>query len=84
MKRNTLTDDVTDILKRKPATRNSDRALFSEIVQLYSRLYGFPLERVDLFFARDFKKEGIPDYESVGRVRRKIQEENPERELMKK
>ena len=61
---------VSQVLKDTPETRNSDKLL---IVEIYKRYYGIgPHQRWDEVFMR----KDLPNWESIGRCRRKIQEED--------
>lgn len=70
----TIKDTVKECLEKFPTTRNNDDYLFLKVVEarcpdITGRSFAYVL------FHRD--ELGIPPYESVTRVRRKIQEECP-------
>ena len=73
------TDLVRDILLEDTATRDSDGLLYCRILEHYGKRKGIDFTRVsvDSFF-RAYKKYQIPSIETVGRCRRKLQEEYPE------
>lgn len=73
------TDIVQSILRQDAATRDSDSLLYCKVLERYGRKLGVDFTRVsvDSFF-RSYKKYNIPSVETVGRCRRKLQEEYPE------
>lgn len=66
---------VRMILREIPETRNSDNFLYEYVIQQYnpSALYQ-PL----FTYLESFSELKIPRFESVARIRRKIQENEPE------
>jgi len=72
MNLNRLKDLVFSILKDKPMTRNSDRLLYNEVcIEL-----GYDTHLMSAWDMLHNKE--MPSTESVGRARRKAQEEHPE------
>lgn len=69
----TLESMVTLILKEHPETRTSDRKLFLKVWEMVT---GIPAYKVTL--AEAMGSSQYPNYESVGRARRKALEKNPE------
>lgn len=67
---------VQFILQEVPRTRNSDNALYVEVCHMVAQKKGIDLD--SMLFSRVFNSGEFPKYESVSRVRRKIQEEQPE------
>ena len=72
MKLNMLKDLVFSILKDKPMTRNSDRLLYNEVCTEL----GYDTHRMTAY--EMLHNSEMPSTESVGRARRKAQEEHPE------
>ena len=68
-----LQEFVQPILEADERTRNSDDVLY---FQVCTKLLGDNLSLKHVLLNR--KDLRIPSYESVGRARRKLQEENPE------
>lgn len=69
---------VMDILTYEPSTRNSDNLLFHQICKTILSNQGIDIS--DMGFTELFlslKEYGIPQFETVGRIRRKIQSECP-------
>ena len=74
-----IRNDVERILRSVPEARNSDNLLYAIILQEYGKRAGVrPLEMSVGEFLRHHKSYGLPTIESVGRCRRKVQEEIPE------
>ena len=70
-----LEDLVRVILREYPDTRNSDNLLYVYVIGYYNEeALKVPLSEYLMYFS-DLK---IPRAESVARVRRKLQEDNPE------
>ena len=66
---------VKEILETVPETRNSDMLLYYHVcLEIDKTVLKLPFWLVLL----DLKHYGLPPIESVGRVRRKLQEECPE------
>lgn len=75
----TTTALVKDILTVNPASRNSDNFLFYLVCKKLLDDQGIDVETigfVKLFLS--LPGYGIPQFETVGRVRRKLQQEFPE------
>lgn len=70
---------VHEILINEPACHNSDNILYWRVLQTMGSRKGIDVEKMSvptlLFHMREY---GLPSIESVGRSRRKIQEQNPE------
>lgn len=70
---------VHEILINEPACRNSDNILYWRVLQVLGTEKGIDVSKMSvptlLFHMREY---GLPSIESVGRARRKIQEQNPE------
>lgn len=74
MKLNQLHPRVEKMLINFPETRDSDALLYVKICESINPIAcNMPFSKVVL----NRKEYGFPNYESVGRVRRKIQETNP-------
>lgn len=73
------TNLVFTILQQDTAARDSDSLLYCRVLEHYGKEKGIDFTRVsvDSFF-RSYKKYSIPSIETVGRCRRKIQEEYAE------
>ena len=63
----TIENEVKKVLEKYPETRNSDMALFAKIAEL--RGYG----GVPIQCLNRYKSFDIPNYDTVGRARRKLQ-----------
>lgn len=79
MELKTTTELVKAILTENPETRNSDRLLYVELTKYYSEKFnfdigGFPFSSVLL----NLDSWGLPEIETVGRCRRKLQRDYPE------
>lgn len=72
-------DKVLQMLQDIPATRNSDKVLFTEMVWQQAKENGDPeaetIRRVLMKVMVMGRFCGFPNYESVTRIRRKIQEQ---------
>ena len=76
----TITEIVTTVLNADPKTRNCDNLLYIRFLDELSRQKGeidYLQMTVLQFFAR-VSELGVPTIESVSRIRRKVQEKNPE------
>ncbi len=66
---------VFNILKSFPLARSDDYFLMSKVCeQLSPDLCGKPFKQV----MQEHKKSGLPNWETVSRCRRKVQEKHPE------
>ena len=73
------TDLVYDILIHDAAARNSDNELYCKVLEHYGRRMHVDFDRVSVInFFRLAKRNNIPSIETVGRCRRKLQEEYAE------
>lgn len=71
----TVNGMVEDILVKHPKARNSDNYLYIQVIKkVHPKASQYALDYV---FA-NLKELGLPCYETVSRVRRKIQSEHPE------
>ena len=76
---NTTTELVKNILEEYPETRNSDNALYIQVLNVYGKHKGINLENMSVLrFFMQIKDIGVPSIETVGRCRRKIVETHPE------
>lgn len=69
----TLQSKVEDMLAQYPICRDSDRILISAI---YSTYYGVDVKHES--FTDVMMRDNLPSFDSIGRARRKAQEEYPE------
>ena len=75
----TTTELVKGILERCPETRNSDNALYIQVLNVYGEQKGINLEDMSVVrFFMHIKDMGVPSIETVGRCRRKVVETHPE------
>ena len=65
-----LTQEVYELLQKYPYTRNSDRMLYREMLTKRGKVH---MSAFDVLTSKD-----VPNYESVGRCRRKLQATFPE------
>lgn len=73
------TDLVYDILVKDAATRDSDDELYVKVLDYYGARLGVDFGRVSASsFFKNYRKYRIPSIETVGRCRRKLQEEHAE------
>ena len=63
-------DRVEVLLERYPETRESDQVLYAEYVCMYAEFEY--TELIDKMLSRE-----APNFETIGRARRKLQAENP-------
>ena len=71
------TDLVYDILIHDTDARNSDDKLYVKVLEHYGDKLGVDFNRVSVTnFFNVYKRHSIPSIETVGRCRRKIQEEH--------
>ncbi len=72
---------VKNVLEVYPETRGSDELLYIRVCEIIAAEVGCPcaLHEMPLtYFLRNRKRLGFPHIETVGRMRRKLQEGNPE------
>ena len=70
------TDLVYDILKQDEAARDSDNVLYCKALEYYGKRLNVDFSRVSVIsFFSSVKRSQIPSIETVGRCRRKLQEE---------
>lgn len=75
----TTTDLVKGILENCPETRNSDNILYLKVCEKIGNEHGINLASISVpHFFLHLKAYKLPQYETVGRARRKIQSEYPE------
>ena len=73
----TTTDLVYSILKQDEAARDSDEELYCRVLDHYGKRLNIDFNRVSVVsFFRCVKRAGIPTIETVGRCRRKVQEQH--------
>lgn len=73
------TDLVYDILVHDEATRDSDNELYIKVLEYYGKKLGVDFARVTVAsFFKHYRRYHIPSIETVGRCRRKLQEEHTE------
>ena len=72
----TLTDMVRIILEQQPETRSSDNLLYIEVLRRCTNqnVLNMPVWA----FYQNLKEWQLPSIETVGRCRRKLQEQHPE------
>lgn len=74
-KLNTMATIVKEILKNKTKARDDDNVLYA----YFLNSLGFSVRRTSFWeITRRVVNDDLPSIESVGRVRRKVQELNPE------
>jgi len=74
-----ITDIVEGILLREPTARGDDDYLYIKVLEYYGRVKGVDFSRVAVnSFFKQYRAAGIPSPESVGRCRRKLQEQYEE------
>lgn len=73
--RNT-TDLVYTILTQNVSARNSDNVLYCKVLEYYGQRMGVDFNRVSVIsFFNSARRASIPSIETVGRCRRKLQEQ---------
>lgn len=73
------TDLVYSILTQSVSARNSDDDLYCKVLEYYGKNMGVDFNRVSVIsFFRSARRNDIPSIETVGRCRRKLQEEYEE------
>lgn len=71
------TDLVYNILVQDADARNSDNILYCKVLEYYGKRLNIDFNRVSVVsFFRCVKRAGIPTIETVGRCRRKVQEQH--------
>ena len=71
-----ISDLVLSILKYDPKSRDSDDVLYCRVLEHYGKRIGVDFNRVStISFFKNARKYKIPSIETVGRCRRKMQEE---------
>lgn len=81
----TIHDLVKRILEQKPETRNNDMFLYIALAQHLEFEKGLNItEKPFCYVICNLKKLGLPTIESVGRARRKVQEQYPHLQSEKK
>lgn len=76
---NTTTNLVKGILEEYPDTRNSDNILYVRVCEHIGREHGININKMSMPFSLlNLKDYNMPQYETVGRCRRKLQAEYPE------
>ena len=81
MKRGELYNMVLEIMLTEPATRDDDNTLESEVCKRFNPAFA-SMNAVDFVNSRDTM--GFPSRESIGRIRRMIQEAIPELQATEK
>ena len=73
---------VENLLIHFPETRDNDCILYAKALEYFGRLYEIDFSRVSILSAYNnkmiIKGNVIPTIETLGRCRRKLQEEHPE------
>ena len=73
-----LTELVKIILEQQPETRSSDNLLYMEVLHRYTAATGKETLKLPVWMFLTHQTEWkIPSIETVGRCRRKAQQENP-------
>ena len=72
----TLEEHVENILFAYPETRDSDELLYAKFLSVDNSFDFSNISAIEFFKTR--KYTGVPPFSSVGRARRKIQEQHPE------
>lgn len=75
----TTTNLVKGILEEYPDTRNSDNILYVRVCEQVGKEHGININKMSMpFFLLNLKDYNMPQYETVGRCRRKLQAKYPE------
>ena len=75
----TTTDIVKELLEKEPQTRNSDNYLYMRVLQVVGKRQGIDVDNMPVLrFFLHIRELDLPSIETVGRCRRKLQEEHPE------
>lgn len=78
MKLRNLTELVTTIMEQQPETRSSDNLLYIEVLKHFTAETGKQALMLPVFvFYKHLTEWDIPSIETVGRCRRKAQQDNP-------
>ena len=78
MKLRNLTELVKTIMEQQPETRSSDNLLYLEVLRHYTDVTGKQTLNLPVWVLYQHMTEwNIPSIETVGRCRRKAQQENP-------
>ena len=73
------TDLVHEILINNEAARDSDNELYCKVLEYYGKRLNVDFSRVSVTsFFRSLRNTAIPSIETVGRCRRKLQEQHAE------
>lgn len=73
-----LTELIRTILEDKPETRSSDNLLYIEVLKHYTAATGKPTLTIPVMtLYKHLTEWKVPSIETVGRCRRKAQQENP-------
>ena len=83
--RKAIRDLVKKMLEQKPETRNSDMFLYIALVKHIEDEKGLNItEKPFCYVLRNLKDLGLPSFKTVERERRKVQEQNPHLQSVKK
>ena len=78
MKLRNMTELVRTIMEQQPETRSSDNLLYIEVLRHYTAETGIQALNLPVWMLYQHLTEWqIPSIETVGRCRRKAQQENP-------
>lgn len=67
------------ILETKPYTRNSDNYLYLEVVSYLGERMGARIQTMSIADVMNLAENGtIPAFDTIARLRRKVQEEDPD------
>jgi hypothetical protein len=72
--------DVTRyVLETRPYTRNSDNYLYLEVIAFLGERMGANIKSMSLADVMNLAENGqIPGYDTIARLRRKVQDEDPD------
>ena len=72
-------DSVRYVLETKPYTRDSDNFLYLEIIKIIGERMGASIHSMSLADVMNLAENGtVPGYDTIARLRRKVQDEDPE------
>ena len=72
-------DSVRYVLETKPYTRDSDNFLYLEIIKIIGERMGVSIHSMSLADVMNLAENGtVPGYDTIARLRRKVQDEDPE------